>query len=52
MKKLMLTLCLVLGLVIAPMAMADTLKVKQDIYSYGSGGEFVVVESGYELWYL
>jgi hypothetical protein len=55
MKKLMLTACLVLGLVImvAPMAMADQVQIgypgsSYGMYQAGSGGEFTVKPIGWD----
>jgi hypothetical protein len=46
MKNLMLTACLVLGLLIAPMAMADTVTVNRVTgYYSGNGGEFTLYPS-------
>ncbi len=51
MKKLTLTVCLVLGLLfmVAAEVPADTLIVNQGPYSYSNGGEFVVTQSGLGL---
>jgi hypothetical protein len=56
MKKLILTFCLVFGLLIAPMAMADTVQLIGGVgyrpYQTGSGGEFTFSPSAGLNWIL